>query len=419
MTAAICAPGFAPDEQLASRDELLAPAAVAARLSRLLGTSVSSCELVRAKYRIGESLRVVYRTSIGGSAHVLTARAFTGGDSGAAYAKALRTARAVGELPGVVHDVELDTVWWTFPNDRRLHNLAALSSPAGGASEVVEYAPERSLTVRTIGPSGETVAYVKAYAPGVADADALAARYDHVAAALLRSTGDGVRSPRAISSSATLGILVLEPMPGRRWADLAATPAAAAMERLGRTIAAVHDVEPPRGTPTFGRLAPARIATSAALVGRARPDVAAKVTAVAERLLGHAPPGTGRVLLHGDCHPKNVLVTDDGVCLIDLDQSGAGDPAADLGSLLARFRHGEAVGELTSAEAAAMVDAALGGYATVRALPSERSLRWHTTAALVAERMMRAVNRVHLPALDNLGALADAATASLTVGAVA
>jgi Ser/Thr protein kinase RdoA (MazF antagonist) len=374
---------------------------------------------VRAKYRIGESLRVVYRTSIGGTAQVLTARAFTGGDSAAAYAKALRTARPVRELPGVVHDAELDTVWWTFPNDRRLHDLEALLSPAGAASEVAEYAPERSLTVRTVAPSGETVAYVKAYAPGVADVDALAARYDHVAARLLRSTGGGVRSPRAISSSAARGILVLEPMPGRRWADLATLPAAAALQRLGGAIAAVHDVEPAAATPMFGRLAPARIATSAALVGRARPDVATRVAAVTERLLDELPASAPAVLLHGDCHPKNALLTDDGVCLIDLDQSGLGDPAADLGSLLARLRHGEAVGELTSAEAEALIDAALAGYAAVRPLPSTASLRWHTAAALVAERMMRAVNRVHLPALANLGALADAAEAALAVRSVA
>jgi Ser/Thr protein kinase RdoA (MazF antagonist) len=107
------------------------------------------------------------------------------------------------------------------------------------------------------------------------------------------------------------------------------------------------------------------------------------------------------------------------VCLIDLDQSGLGDAAADLGSLLARLRHGEAVGELTSGEADAMVDAALGGYAAVRPLPSAPSLRWHTAAAIVAERMMRAVNRVHLPALANLGALADAAEAALAVRSVA
>jgi hypothetical protein len=39
-----------------------------------------------------------------------------------------------------------------------------------------------------------------------------------------------------------------------------------------------------------------------------------------------------------------------------------------------------------------MRSAFLSGYRAVRALPPDLSLRWHTAAALVAERGVRAVN---------------------------
>jgi len=39
-------------------------------------------------------------------------------------------------------------------------------------------------------------------------------------------------------------------------------------------------------------------------------------------------------------------------------------------------------------------------YAAVRPLPSPTSLRWHTAAALLAERAWRAVNRLRLPGLQ-------------------
>ena len=63
-----------------------------------------------------------------------------------------------------------------------------------------------------------------------------------------------------------------------------------------------------------------------------------------------------------------------------------------------------------------MRSAFLSGYRAVRALPPDLSLRWHTAAALVAERGVRAVNRVHLPTLDRLPELLEAADDVLVNG---
>ena len=134
-----------------------------------------------------------------------------------------------------------------------------------------------------------------------------------------------------------------------------------------------------------------RVVHSAHLVAVGRPDVSAAAIRLADRLADGPPPGGPQVALHGDCHPKNALLAGESIALIDLD----------VGSLVARLHADGDTGELRSAF--------LSGYRAVRPLPPDRSLRWHTAAALVAERGVRAVNRVHLPTLDRLQGLLETA----------
>ena len=432
--------GFAADLALPERDALLDAGVVADHLSALVAVTgeldVRAAVLVRAKYRIGESLRVVYRLDLrSGEAITVTARVFPGE---ASVGVARRAAQAAGPHPveladgsalrPVVHDREHNAVWWTFPHDRRLrrvgdllrpgHDLARLAEAGGTwrASEVVEYAPERSVTLRATDSDGDDVAYVKAYAPGTVDVTALAGRYEFVASELRRS-GDAVAVPAPIGWSCERDLLVLEAMTGERWADLDRErgDARAALFRLGAAIAQLHAIGArwlADGSPgsldgfgEFGRLRMARVDHSAELVALARPDVTARVRRLRVALAAGPPAGDDRVLLHGDCHPKNALLDRDRVALVDLDQAGLGSAAADLGSLLARLHqdaliHGRS--GATAEDAETLGRLALQGYAAVRPLPSDASLRWHTVAAMVAERAVRAVNRVNGPALERL-----------------
>jgi aminoglycoside phosphotransferase (APT) family kinase protein len=390
--------GLAPDPALPARDLLLDEAAAGGHLGRLLGRDPGGCTLVRVKYRIGESLRATYRLG-GGELH--TVRAFRPGESAAAYRKAAGA--------GVRHDPELDAVWWRFPADRRLRGLAEVLSPAAdlaalapgwAGSELVEYSPERAATFRAVDAAGAAVGYAKAYAPGTVDVVERADRYARVAAVL---AAGGIASPLPLGRSADRTVLVLQPMLGVEWGQLAGPALAAAMGRLGAAIATLHAAGRPvaAGLPRFGRLAVRRVVHSAHLVAAARPDVSAAAARLADRLAGGPPAGGPTVPLHGDCHPKNALLAGDSIALIDLDQAGAGPAAADLGSLIGRLHADGDTGPLRTAF--------LAGYQAVRALPPEGSLRWHTAAALVAERAVRAVNRVHLPTLDRLPDLLGAA----------
>ncbi len=402
-------PLLAADELLPARDQHLDPVWAAARLTELLGETVEPVRRVRAKYRIGESLRVVHAVRIGGTPATMTARLFHGGASASA------ASRSAGTQSDAIHDVVHDSVWWRFPNDRKMPGLADVMTPtpelsaslglAGWVrSEVAEYAPERSLTVRADASDAQVLGYVKQFAPGSVDTARIAARY--AAAAAVFAPAPRLAVPDVLGRTDTL--LSLSPMPGTAW-TAAEHDGGDVLAQLGEAIARFHTIPSVGLAGGFGRLTTGRLVRSAELVGVARPELVERLKPLIEMLAEGPPPGSDHVLLHGDCHPKNSLVADQRLALIDLDQAGVGSPACDIASLLARLAHGVVLGEHTAPEADRLGAAFLSGYAAIRALPDPVELRWHVVAALVAERAIRAVNRVHPAALRDLAALVDTA----------
>ncbi len=68
------------------------------------------------------------------------------------------------------------------------------------------------------------------------------------------------------------------------------------------------------------------------------PSLTQQVEQVTSRLLATLPAlPVGTALVHGDLHPKQVLLRGRGIGLIDLDEAGRGDPAEDLGLFLAHL----------------------------------------------------------------------------------
>ena len=408
--------GLAEDGAVAWRDELLDPAFVAGRLAHCFGegASIERCALRRAKYRVGESLRVAYDVVVDGRDVVVSARTFA--DPAGAFAAAVTNAVPVAGLAGVACDPETATVWWTVPNDRKLRNMAALldapdrvrrvSGVSWDRSTLVEYAPERSATSRVFDHDGHLVAYAKAYVDR--DAAATARQYNSVAATL---GGIGLGTPRALGCAPVERIVMLEPMTGVAWTDLDAGSQLAAMQRLGTALAHVHGLRVNfRGAP-FGRYRLDRVANSADIVSVARPDVGRSLRELGDRLRAGPRVASPAVWLHGDLHAGNMLFAGEAVHLIDFDQAGPGPAAADLGSMIASLL----ISGLTDQRVVAdeMAAAVLDGYAAVRTPPSPEELCWHVAAALVVERAIRAVNRVHLPTLAVLGELIDLAAAIL------
>src|SRR6185295_19555669 len=195
----------------------------------------------RAKYRIGENLRVAYDIVADGRNFVVSARTFQ--NSAEAFRRARPNAEPVGGMPGVGHDQQTHSVWWTLPNDRTLRNLGTLLDPprrvressgvAWDQSVLVEYAPERSATARLLDAHDQITGYAKAYR----DRDVLevATQYNRVAASI--ALLDGIRTPRALGWARPDRIVVLEPMRGRTWTQLPADLQPAAMQRFGEALA--------------------------------------------------------------------------------------------------------------------------------------------------------------------------------------
>src|SRR6185436_542045 len=64
------------DPAIPQRDLLLDPAAMRAPLQEALGAPLDGCAVERVKYRVGESLRVLYRIELDGSSQLVSLRTF-------------------------------------------------------------------------------------------------------------------------------------------------------------------------------------------------------------------------------------------------------------------------------------------------------------------------------------------------------
>jgi Ser/Thr protein kinase RdoA (MazF antagonist) len=206
-------------------------------------------------------------------------------------------------------------------------------------------------------------------------------------------------------------LLLLEPISGDRLADHAVADRARGLLRLGSALARFHAVPSAIG-PRFARFDLDRLAQAATDLALVRPDVGllaeALATRIAERLATEATPA---VLLHGDVHLKNAILTDRRVALVDLEDVAIGPAAADVASLLAQLRYQRHVGLISSAQERQDSDAFLAGYASVRTVPAPTTLAWYTAAALLVERALGAVHGLRSEGLQHLDALlADAAT---------
>jgi len=421
----VSAPLLAPDPGVPGRDVLLDREEMAGRLSRLLGreapATIDRYERGRVKYKVGESLRVVHEVEIDGAPWIVASRTFRGGRSAGVYERALATAPDDGPLCAVAHDPELETVFWTFPNDRKLATLAALLPGTDTVSRLLgrpiartvlaAYAPEKSATAACFDELlGRPIAYAKVFA----DPEELAVSHRaHRAVFDLLGTGhSALRLPTVLACSEDDRMLVVEAIDGRRIDALRGPELLEAMRRFGAALATLHSLPLRVALPRFTRLDAGRHMPAAEVIGRARPDVADAAARIADELERTAPAGSERVCLHGDVHLKNGLLQSRRVALIDLDQAGEGPPAVDLGSAVAALRYQHLVtDEVTRGER--VQRALLDGYAAVRDLPGRDELDWHVAAALLTERALRAVNRIRPDGLVHLGAVLTDARAVL------
>lgn len=407
---------LAPDPVLPRRDDLLDDRVVGVRLGALLdrawgGGTAGDCTRVRARYRLGESLRATYRVGPDGGRRLVSARMFPAVKAATQFQRARDVADAQGaDARSVLFDEELGTVFWVFPQDRKLVGLGRLTAPPPelrdifGApwthSELMAYTPEKAATVRCMDSRGATVGFAKLQ--GADDG--------RRSVATLRAARRGIpehgilRLPEAIGYLPDQHLALFSPAPGRPLHQLDRSAVPGAMSALGAALSVLH-AQPTDGFEPFTRLDPDQVAAAGHLVCAARPDLSPLAEALVGVLLLTAPaPGPG-VLLHGDLHPKNVLVHDNGVSLVDLDQAGVGPAGAELGGMLARLWCPRPGDEIDADTAEAAGEALLAAYDR----PPSLDLLWYAATALLVERAARAISRLDLPTIKDLeGVLATA-----------
>jgi tRNA A-37 threonylcarbamoyl transferase component Bud32 len=417
---------LARDAALPQRDALLDTGVVAGRIGRLMSAAgpvtIERCDRLRVNYQIGKSLRVLHRVDVAGTSWTISARAFRDGRGHRACHEARAGALPCDGVRPVFHDAELDTVFWVFPNDRKISRLAAVASgdlsPRDGlplvwqSARLMAYAPEKSATLACLDERGRIVAYAKVSAHDQTERDYH--RYRALQESVTRNPRNPhLRLPRALAYLPNYRLLLLEAIDGRRMDDATGARKVQDATRFGAALAAFHELTP-RGAPGLTRFASDRLIEARRLVAHVRPDVEDLADALVCDLISRPPDATELVCLHGDVHPKNAIVTDREIALIDVEDLATGPAAADLGSFLAGLLYLWRGARLAAETHDTVASAFLVGYASVRPLPTRAALRWYTSAALLIERILRALTRVRPLGLLHLPELLGDARALLT-----
>jgi aminoglycoside phosphotransferase len=415
MSSMTCSIPLIADRLLPQRDLLLDGEFMAEFFSRELGSrgpiAIERCEHIRSTYRAGESLRVAYKVFAREGTCVVTGRAFSEVQSAKSFEAAQQKAVKCGPFRPVLHDPRTESIFWTFPNDRRIVNLpllveipqelAQLFGARWTRSNIVAYAPENCATAQCLTAEDDVLAYAKVYA---SDHNESCFRTYLALKSSAKTERAQIDFPEVIYHSPERHILVLQPLRGRRLADIQGGELAEAYSRLGHALACLHALPAPAHLPEFPRFADSYLQLAASRIGLVRPELAQQTSELCDALRTRKKQWSEQwVCLHGDVHPKNGILLETGsIALIDLDQASLGPSAADLGSLLAALRYERHIGLLTDTEERMLADAFLSGYQQIGKLPEQESLRWHMAAALFAERAFRAVSRIRLAGLQRL-----------------
>jgi aminoglycoside phosphotransferase len=393
-------PLLAVDPALPQRDLLLDESLMTEYLSRLVKYRIEDCERLRTKYRVGTSLRVLYRLRGSGRSYRIAARAFP------------RTRRVANQFKSQteINAPELNATFWIFPHDRKIKNLGVLDNipdelrniegRTWTTSRIVAHAPEKSVTAQCLDDNEQIIAYAKIYAGD----EGRQIFETHKAA-----TGK-VQIPRAIAYSETHHLLLLEPIAGIPLSIIAESENA--FFRLGETLKSLHHINPQSSLPRATRLTPEAVVRASATISQARPDVAPLVQHVGSKLIAqytHSKP----VFLHGDVHPKNIFLNEESLFLLDLDQAATGPATADLGSVIAGLYCDACTGSRTWREASVLKRALLDGYGAPH---DSHELCWHVAAALLQERALRSVTRIRTATLQKLPEILRTAEAVLNGG---
>ncbi len=384
---------------------------------------VTGCRVDRVKYRPGRNCTVSYRLRIRDEHRSCSYEQRAAGRFCPADEAARRQARSASVVKHASRCgksslllPELGLFAWFLPNDPKLSTLPVLLEAIrdGGSAlaealavmtgeacnagaqraALLQYVPESRACARfdvRLGRKRRARLYAKISSDGggAATQRLMQALYDSPACR------DGLlRVPRPLLWQQHSGLHWQAALPGlpllERHPHCPPTIAAA----VGALAAALHDTPVPQlrrlgsdqllGDPTacarmLGSVEPAWNATLDRLMKRLEDDAAGV------RSLPHAT-------LHGDLHPRNILIDGTQLSLVDLDGLVGGPAVLELGSWIADSLYRAMLSETPLENAQHATAALLDAYTARSRQPVEgRPLAWATARALLCERAYRGV----------------------------
>lgn len=423
------------------------------------------CQIERAKYKPGNSCLISYtltirnERSLDEAEHRLSAKFFPPGESEAHFAKTQRQNWiATGFAAPVLHMPELSMVVWQFPNDRKLTFLPKLIDnyflqryvlpPMLAAhfgndwrivdltQQVVHYAPELTCTVRlhvrmqsaVAGQEQSCVLFGKTfYNDAGGETDWMMHELWHSVA---RQSGVlGMAQPLGYQPDLRFQWQV--GLQGKTLLDYEHDSMAFSkhIAQAARVVAALH-----QSTTSCTRTSTVadwltQLCEIQRMIASLRPQSRPAVDRLVEHLLRQADALSLQpvALLHSDLHLQNFFVlahegahegADEGVdaqvgghvALIDLDGLALGSPWQDVGSFLATLYYRGIINGTPHPQTEAIVEVFCQAYASASAWPFVRqAVDWYTAAALLNQRVYRAIARLKNNGLEPIDALLDCA----------
>jgi thiamine kinase-like enzyme len=390
---------------------------------------VQSCAIQSIKYRPRRNVAVCYRLLLregqrGAPFEQIVATRFcTAGESERRFAAAcarMPLATAVGGAVSRVPSLDLVATWW--PNDAKLGAAAhwlcgtpaqrerlagdAVAALTGGRGQLVSHSlnivqriPEDRVCARVDlayrgGPGAELQQrglYVKADAKQRGEVTHAVMQALHGSAA---ARAGRLRTPEPILWQPVFGLHWQAALPGKVLLDAAPSVSAAHAFDVGHLLAALHATR----VPTTQRSGASELQARLQLVVTTLATVEPGWERWLRRLELGLAQGIGGVLgepdvtLHGDLHPRNVLISCDSAALIDLDSVRHGAPLHDLGDWFADTLYRALLNGHDLGAALASCRAFLRGYAAGGGSPApEAWLAWSTANSLLCQRAWRCV----------------------------
>ena len=346
------------------------------------GRDLGRAEITHVKYCPMTYCRVGYRVGVAGAECHLDVRACRRDDlaswlekNGPTVAGPLGSGRLVLGDSAVLITV--------FPNDVKLPQIPKLTDPRLRASVIRDLLPERPELwegeirclrywpgrryAAELSASDGSRALIKAYTRN-------GYRRARRSTAVFRSGGP-LRVARLLGLSETHRLLAFEWLPGRMLSCLLSPEIDwEAVTATGAALAALHAQAPDTLECWMREDETAYLFSLARDIGFVSPRLSARADGLARRLstwlaatpVEHCP-------VHSDFSDAQVLVDGNQAAIVDLDSALCGDPADDLGSLVAQAEIYGLSGKLSRGQVETMTSALLEGYGrTGNGTPSKR-----------------------------------------------